>query len=712
MINDYNLKNLKKISLKNRDLRMYVAPRYLHHYVDNEYEEFAADIICQYAESGLTFVDVGAHYGFYSLLIARSIPKSKVIAIEPVDENFEVLKKNIELNKFKNISAYKLAASDKEGIKKLQITEASDSCGFYGHPLTKTVEVRKIKTVYLDKFLKNQKVDILKIDVEGHEMVVLEGAKSILKNKNVKLLIEFNPKTLKKAGKKPEELLSKLRAFNFDIFLINDKGRQIYRITKNLSPWKKILKKSEYANLFCLKKEKSLLVTFFSHSSGLLGAERSMLQRIEELKKRKVFVNVILPGSGPMVSELRKIKIPHKIIPYTWWCESIKKEKSFLIKKHAHNLECLMEILNYLKLTNPHVIFTRTVTIPWGGLVGKILGIPHVWHISEFGKEDHSFVFDVGFDNSCHFINDHSERIIANSKAVAKNLGRYIPKNRIFVSYYNIRLESDNSDRLKEFFKKKNSLKLIMVGAISPGKNQREAILAAKELKRKKINFELVILGPSHFPDYLKKLKMLILRYNLEDFIRIVGPVKNAGLYMRQADVVLVCSKMEAFGRVTVEAMLCKKPVVGSKSGGTIELIKNGYNGLLYSPGDYKELAEKIVYLYRNRQKISELGQNGYKFAEKKFGEEYSGKIYNILMKSKNKPKKGNKFYSMLQMSFLRLPEMKLKEKGKIVRDQEKEIESLQQILDNITSAKTFRAWQAFVRTRKRIYNSLGIKRG
>jgi glycosyltransferase involved in cell wall biosynthesis len=90
---------------------------------------------------------------------------------------------------------------------------------------------------------------------------------------------------------------------------------------------------------------------------------------------------------------------------------------------------------------------------------------------------------------------------------------------------------------------------------------------------------------------------------------------------MRRADVVLMCSRSEAFGRVTIEGMLAGKPVIGSRSGATPELIQDGVTGLIYEPRNYKQLAQKIEYLYANPEKTALMGQQAKEWAMATFGQ-------------------------------------------------------------------------------------------
>jgi hypothetical protein len=89
--------------------------------------------------------------------------------------------------------------------------------------------------------------------------------------------------------------------------------------------------------------------------------------------------------------------------------------------------------------------------------------------------------------------------------------------------------------------------------------------------------------------------------------------------FLRQADIFLICSRMEAFGRGTLEAMLHSKPVIGANRGGTPELVQDQQTGFLYEPGDYHDLARKIAYLCDHPEIREEFGRNGRKYAVEKF---------------------------------------------------------------------------------------------
>ena len=87
--------------------------------------------------------------------------------------------------------------------------------------------------------------------------------------------------------------------------------------------------------------------------------------------------------------------------------------------------------------------------------------------------------------------------------------------------------------------------------------------------------------------------------------------VPDAALLIRSSDVLLVCSRAEAFGRVTIEAMQASLPIIGSRSGATPELVRDRFNGLLYEPSNTKDLANCIEYVMEHPDEARTMGNNG-----------------------------------------------------------------------------------------------------
>jgi glycosyltransferase involved in cell wall biosynthesis len=376
---------------------------------------------------------------------------------------------------------------------------------------------------------------------------------------------------------------------------------------------------------------KKIKVAFISHSAGMAGAERSLLELIEGLRMNGVLPYVIIPQKGPLEEELRKRLIPYDILYYRWWTMNQGEEKEKIddeINRQAVSLALLLEKVN------PDIIYTNTSVINVGALTSKILGKPHIWHIREFGEPYYRFLLSI--EDRAKFVHENSEQVIFNSKAVKD----YYKDKKGIVVYNNISIDfqisTDDTKKYGIIFKNKKSYKLAIIGSVCSGKNQEDVILAVKDLIKIGIDTELVIVGDEEL-EYVKKMKQLVFDNKLEDNIRFLGYIAKPYYVLKETDVLVVCSKKEAFGRVIVEGMLSKKPVIATKVGGILEIITDGINGLLYNPGDHMELVEKLKFLFENKDKAEIYAKNGYDFAINNFNDnEYSGKVNQVFAATKN----------------------------------------------------------------------------
>lgn len=145
-------------------------------------------------KKGVCFLDVGANVGKYTLRAAILVGESgKIVAIEPNKDNFRVLVKNIELNKLRNCIPFNMAASSTDGEVTLFLGPNSAR-----HSIVQDFGKGsyKIRTRALDNVLNEtgiEKVDIIKIDVEGAELEVLKGLNMTLKKENPLIIIEVHP---------------------------------------------------------------------------------------------------------------------------------------------------------------------------------------------------------------------------------------------------------------------------------------------------------------------------------------------------------------------------------------------------------------------------------------------------------------------------------------------------------------------------------------
>lgn len=228
-----------------------------HHFIaKKEYEPITTKVFEYFLQPGMFVVDVGAHLGYFTMLSAKLVGKNgKVFAFEPEPHIYSLLKKNIELNRYKNISAIQQAVTNKESSTSLYLSnESSGSNSIY--PGEHYDEITQIPTIRLDKFFyKNlTKIDLIKMDIEGAEPFALEGMhKIILKNKKLILITEFNPMAIHKGGNDPIKFLNNLNLYFHTLYAIDEIGKKIFAI-KNIIFFKKMLGINNFwNNIVCIK---------------------------------------------------------------------------------------------------------------------------------------------------------------------------------------------------------------------------------------------------------------------------------------------------------------------------------------------------------------------------------------------------------------------------------------------------------------------------
>ncbi len=376
-------------------------------------------------------------------------------------------------------------------------------------------------------------------------------------------------------------------------------------------------------------------VCFVSHSAAKGGAERALLELLETLKDRGVECYVLLPSDGPLRDDLRVLGVDHYVLPYKRWMS----KNSPLWKRIGRiviNLAMIIPVAVKIKKWGCEVVYTNTITECIGAFVAFLLRRPHVWHIHEFGYEHHRLIYDLGEKLSLWLMDKLSAVCIANSHVVAQKYMKYIPLEKLKTVYQSVSVKPQALDnQVFPMIERgaKSEIKCIIVGALSEGKRQEDAIRAIDVLVRYKgIKASLLIVGDGD-PKYREYLHNLVTENHLNEYVAFAGYVENPFPLIQASDVLLMCSENEAFGRVTIEGMMAGKPVIGARSGGTAELIHDGFNGFLYSLKDYKELAEKIYYLFEHPSDMRLMGENAKKWAENRFTKDRYGKeVLNILV--------------------------------------------------------------------------------
>jgi len=167
------------------------------------------------------FLDIGANAGKYSVKLGNQYPDAKIYSFEPNPTTFEILSKNIDLNDLvPRVKLFNIGISDSEsmlsfdsinqntGLSRILKDEKS-SLG-----VIQKVSVKSLDLISLQNDIDPKKIDLVKIDVEGHELEVVTGGKNTLTNMKTggRILVEIHPDSLNKS-----EIIGLLKSYGFEI---------------------------------------------------------------------------------------------------------------------------------------------------------------------------------------------------------------------------------------------------------------------------------------------------------------------------------------------------------------------------------------------------------------------------------------------------------------------------------------------------------------
>jgi FkbM family methyltransferase len=220
------------------------------------YEPHETELAKTMVRKGDVVLDIGANIGYFTLIFARLVGgKGRVFAFEPDPENFALLKKNIEINGYKNVVPIQKAVSNKTGTIKLFISKYNngDHRIYDSHDGSAPI---KVGVTRLDDYFRGYrgKIDFIKMDIQGAEPGALLGMKRLLKrNKKARAFVEFWPYGLEKSGTAPEELLQLLLGEGFTLFDVSEeKGRMKRKsIGELVDAYPQQTK--DYTDLYCVR---------------------------------------------------------------------------------------------------------------------------------------------------------------------------------------------------------------------------------------------------------------------------------------------------------------------------------------------------------------------------------------------------------------------------------------------------------------------------
>lgn len=356
-------------------------------------------------------------------------------------------------------------------------------------------------------------------------------------------------------------------------------------------------------------------VLFVTHYPGFGGANQSGLYLAKLLRDRHcVTPFFVIPFSGVFEKQCAELDIPCYKIRYASWRgpRAGLLGLAFAIMTTFVNLAALPRGILLVRKLKIDVVHANSSLAFYGWLLAKVCGKPIVWHLREFGETDYPMHFYYG-EHLAGRIFGSSNTMIAISEKIKEFYSRFVHgKGRLVTVYNGVDVESADIRMgghvagIESF----RGIKLCTIGSINESKNQIEVVHAMALIKDvvKSSDIHYYLIG-GYTKGYEPIFKKAVAELGMGDYVHVLGQHDNVWSLASKMDIGIVPSKSEAFGRVVIELMLCKLPVIASRAGAFPELIEDEVNGFLYDLADASSLAGKICRLIQDKTLATMIGK-------------------------------------------------------------------------------------------------------
>jgi glycosyltransferase involved in cell wall biosynthesis len=385
-----------------------------------------------------------------------------------------------------------------------------------------------------------------------------------------------------------------------------------------------------------------LRIAFLTHYTELYGANLSLLNLIDGLGALGVRAHVICPDQGDLIAALARRSVSVAVLPFEWWV-STQRTAADVARRVVRNLRSLRSIAALISQWGCELVYSNSSVFAIGALAAAELALPHVWHIREFGRRDYDLRPDFGLHLSRLAFRSADAAIFVSEALRRAFLGDAVPPNARVI-YNGVAREAvfderrQSADALRG---RRQPFTFVLVGRFRESKGQAVALRAFAAVAARVPDVRLLMVGGAGNTGdqgYFDSCRALTDELGIADRVAFWGYVPDPERAFLAADAALMCSRNEAMGRVTVEAMSACRPVIGYDSGGTHELIDPNRTGLLYRGGP-DALAECMNRYVEAPELARRHGEAGWSIARQRYSiEAYTNQVAEVLLKVTSRP--------------------------------------------------------------------------
>lgn len=321
-------------------------------------------------------------------------------------------------------------------------------------------------------------------------------------------------------------------------------------------------------------------------STRLGGGEESLLALVRGLDRRRFAPHVVVPGEGDVAAELRRDSIPVTVLAFP-------PLRPWTVVSVLSALRDLRACIGTLGIGLVHAHGSRAAF--YAGVVVRRARVPLVWHVRIVER-------DPLLDG---LLLSLSTRVIVNSQAVGARFGGSGNAWKVRVVYNGV--DPDYWAPMQPARSARPGPTVLLVGRLMEAKGQRTLLRAAPAILQRFPATRFVFVGRDS-GDEGDQLRALSRQLGIQDAVEFREWLADPRAVYGEADVLVLPSRSEGFGRVLVEAACLTKPVVASRVGGVPEVVVNRETGLLVEPDDVGALANALITLLGDATLRASLG--------------------------------------------------------------------------------------------------------
>lgn len=319
---------------------------------------------------------------------------------------------------------------------------------------------------------------------------------------------------------------------------------------------------------------------YVSHSAALAGAERSLLAHAASFSRQGLTVIVTVPRKGPLRSQVQALGIRCQVVPTPLWMSA--RAKGFV--GFGRLLLCMLSVPIWvvaLLCWRPDAVLTNSAVVPSAAIAARLAAIPHACFIRESVLTNPTLQCPVGRRRALRLLSRLSKQVFVVSEYVrqqwlaATGRGSGVTVVSPPILFEGIAREANP---LKENVPRVAAL---FAGAFTADKGLDDA-LRAVSMVDDGLGLHLYIAGGGSPASYARAQARTV-ELGIDDVVEFLGWVNDLNCIVQEASVLIMPSRNEAFGRVTVEALAAGVPVIAYDTGGSSEILARG-GGILVEP--------------------------------------------------------------------------------------------------------------------------------